>query len=210
MKVRTAFVSNSSSTSFILGVNDKFPTVRSVAENIMDQFSEIFGNFTEVREKLISLNDPDIPVFFHTSEGTYIRKVDGLIVVATEQSIRKNVFKPHMVDFEILSQEFKNNFKYERENYDDNGNEILEILTPSDLEDMYYYYKAFDDFYMLKHGFFGREEYLRRDCPKCGKGSYNIGFIAKGRSKIFCRCELGILQQLALRSAKLEKINKVK
>jgi len=210
MKVRTAFVSNSSSTSFILGVNDKFPTVRSVAENIMDQFSEIFDNFTEVREKLISLNDPDTPVFFHTSEGTYIRKVDGLIVVATEQSIKKNVFKPYMVDFETLSQEFKNKFKYEREDYDENDNEILVMRTPRDLEDMYYYYKAFDDFYMLKYEFFGREEYLKKECPKCGRSSYTEGFIAKGRNKVFCRCELGILQQLALRSAKLEKINKVK
>lgn len=130
MKIRNGFVSNSSSSSFIINAEGDLSTVKDVAMYIITTIlKEGWQNYDNEIKCLDKMSDSDTPVFFNTGgDETYIRKHDGKIVISTTQNV-------HFQEIENKSLE---------------KNQISED----------YYYKKFNDFLILEHNFFGRHIYI--------------------------------------------------
>lgn len=103
MKIRKGFVSNSSSSSFVLEINDEFPDIISVAKHMLKDLFEAWKEFdsdngTEHHQKrlinrrirrLESLDREHFPIGFHsTNYDTYIQYLgDNYIYVDTCNNI---------------------------------------------------------------------------------------------------------------------------
>lgn len=196
MKIRNGFVSNSSSSSFVIKVNDKFPTVRSVTEAIMN---ECIGNsgyeYNDELKLLKQTTDLDCPVHFLTSDGTWIKRFGDFIVVSSSQHIDFSGFYDCMVEFKDLPQEFIDIFYIE----DEENNNKREPFTCN--EDFDYFFHQFNDFLILHKGFYATQTWLEEKCEHCGK-TFGHAWVLKGTDRKICECQ----ENKILRSQKLKKI----
>jgi hypothetical protein len=187
MKIRVGFVSNSSSSSFILNDNEDFETVKDVAEYIIDD-----NYYDNEKEALKSISNPNTPVFFNTlGDYTYIRKVDDKIVIVTTQNVDFPKICDNALTINEISEEFYRKFDY--------IDEDLEEMTFDDPNEFHSYYAKFKDFLILKHNILGRHEYIY-NCQFCGR-RISRGWLLKDGQKI-CNCSI----HKAIRKEKLNKI----
>jgi len=202
MKIRTGFVSNSSSSSFIVNASGIFSTVKDVAIYIMDNIP--YDSYTEERHTLDMLSN-DTPVFFNTGgDETYIRKVDDKIVIETTQNIAFELLHENCLTRKDLTDEFCKKFEYLDidEDYPIEKGEVPELITLEDPRD-FYFHNLFDDFNILQYNILGKEHYIS-NCPNC-KGIFSQGWELKGGKRI---CDCQIEKHLLILSRK-EKINKI-
>jgi hypothetical protein len=211
MKIRTGFVSNSSSSSFIIMAEGNFSTVRSVAEYIINEQTQ----FSEDNRKLEILNnlDPDTPVYFSTWEDdTYIHKIDDKIIVQTSQNLDLKYLRERCISANDLTEEFYKQFNYKDEEYE---NEYI-YDNPRDFSG---YYHNLNDFVNLNQGngkLVGSHTYIY-DCPKCGftldgfhckTGLARLQRAWKLKSgKKICKCEIDNYLKIISRKEKINKIN---
>jgi len=201
MKYRNGFVSNSSSSSFIIRAGNNFSTVKDVAKYIIDVCNEHWGAdagsepyYSEEMNSLNNITNADVPVHFNTGgDETYIRKFQDKIIITTTQNISFDLIEDDALGQSDLSESFYRTFDYT----DDYG-EKVEHDCPSDFT--YYFYK-FNDFLILEHGFFGRHDYID-NCPHCNN-IFARGWILENGKKI-CNCQIGQI----IRKQKLNNINK--
>jgi len=205
MKIRCGFVSNSSSSSFIINAIDGFSTVKNVAEYIMDNVS--YKSYITERKTLESI-DPDTPVHFNVGgEETYIRKVDNKIVIVTTQNITFNLFHEKCLDKKDLTEDFYRQFDFieSDEDYPLEEGEEYEIIKMDDPRNFTYFYGKFDDFNILKYNILGKHTYLQKGCPRC-KTSFASGWRLKGGRRI-CDCQVQKYKDRITRKEKIMKIN---
>ena len=126
MKIRNGFVSNSSSSSFILKVTDEIPTIFSVAEIMIkhrDWDNNIHGVTPDKNdiEKLNSLPiDPNINLKFNSCNyDTYITKEDDYYLITT---CNNHQFYDVLDDFSV----------YRKEYYIKYGEDLYDIQTDRD------------------------------------------------------------------------------
>lgn len=202
MKIRSGFVSNSSSSSFVLQVGQKFSTVKEVASYILNACISDWG--TENFEKLlIELNkvSSDTPVFFNTGgDYTYIRKVDDKIVLTTSDHVNVPDIYNSKLEDEDLSDDFFHQFDY-IDKYMDTEEEI----TINCIEELHNLCK-FHDFYSLQYAIEGRHTYLdiKNKCDGCGS-SFSRAFKLKN-GEVICNCKIEKYAKLLARKQKLKKI----
>lgn len=223
MKIRSGFISNSSSASFIIGLNSKYKTVYSVAKAMMnDLISQGFDNFAKELATLEKYKkNPDTPVFFPTSDGTYIRKVGDLIIVSSTHHYEPSIFEPYFVKVEDIDKKLLKNLEYKTENYyqKNKGDIACEVrkYKIKYLEDFDYFWKKYDDFVILNHDVVGVHEYIDtfkhpkfisdgETCKFCGRSGFRSGI--RIGNHIYCDCTDSI--KALHRKQKLEKINENK
>jgi hypothetical protein len=204
MKLRNGFVSNSSSSSFIIS-NEKFPTVRDLAKymlnaKIEDAKYEKHSNSIKYNKKLIkNLNNIDenrSVSFSSCNYDTYIKKVADCYLVSTCNNTQWKLY-----DYcTVLSDEAKEEIiKIANNSSKKVKNKLLELL-----EDTGEFYNFGKDYYDLDNEIIGVETY--DDCPKCKeKGKYNHMWKTLKHGKICLSCN-----QVWKRQEKLEKINNLK
>lgn len=218
MKIRNGFVSNSSSSSFVIIAKDKFSTVKDVAKYIIDTCLDYNNNYLSIESiELNKLKNPNTPVHFDAfGEETYIRKIDDKIVIRTSQNIDLPSLKKLCLNDNDLSEEFYQIFSRENEDYvpyDENSGEEYDkdyndkIYTPDCIEGLDYCHKKFHDYYILRHGFYGCHTYLGGDesCTIC-KSGFSKGWILKDGRKI-CNCQLDKYKTILSRKEKIKKVN---
>lgn len=194
MKTRNGFVSNSSSSSFIINAENKFSTVRDVAKYMMKECMGRWGAPYSFDTELINLDkmsDPNTPVFFNTGDETYIRKIDDKIVIATTQNVSFDEISNISLNVRDLSDEFLKKFTY----VDEDGFEIT-FNKNSSFE---YYYNKFHDFLMLEYDVLGRHDYVS-DCPYC-EDKFSSGVLLEN-GDLICGCQIK-------KMVRREKLNKI-
>lgn len=217
MKTRNGFVSNSSSSSFVIIAKDNFSTVKDVAKYVISVCNVNNSYLEQETKELEKIKNPDTPVFFNTyGDETYIRKVEDKIVLTTSQNIDlHDIYKVSLND-DDLSENFYKVFAHDNEDYtpyDENGEEEYDkdyndkIYIPDSIESLDYSHKQFKDYFILKHGFYGSHTYLDGDdaCKNCNKG-FSRGWNLKNGNKI-CDCQLDKYKILLARKEKLKNIN---
>lgn len=197
MKIRNGFVSNSSSSSFIIFAEKNFSTVKSVAEYIIKTVEKDWYNsgnaFDLEKSTLDKVSDPDTPVFFNTGgDETYIRKYENKIIIVTTQNIDFDELYSISLQKDDLPNEFYREFDYINEY----GEEII-MEYPSDFD---YYYNKFNDFLVLEHNIRGRHTYID-NCPYC-HSKFTRGWLLKN-GKTICNCQINRVK----RKEKLIKID---
>ena len=200
MKIRNGYVSNSSSSSFVIRAENNFSTVKDVAKYIMDTCEEIYqeNNYVDELEVLNKQKDPNIPVFFNTGgDDTYIRKFDDKIVLVTTQNINFKDIRTVALSAKDIDKEFFEQFNY----FDEDEQEDMIFNEPYDLD---YFYKKYDDFLMLYENIYGREEYID-NCTYCNS-NFGRGYVLKNYGKI-CNCQFPKIKTILERKEKLNKIN---
>lgn len=193
MKIRNGFVSNSSSSSFVIRVDENFPTVKSVAKYIISKFENLGYDYQDEKELLEKMPD-DTPVEIDSGDDTYIRKFGDKIVIKTTQNVSFDEL--NSISIRELSEEFKKQFEY--------YNEDDEYHTIEYMEDFDYYYKKFDDFLMLRYGIYAKKDYMD-DCPYCNS-NFSRCFILPDNRKI-CECQIDKESLKIQRSQKIKNIN---
>jgi len=195
MKIRNGFVSNSSSSSFVIRADGELSTVKDVAKYIIDQCDDN-EHFVKEINALKELKDSDTPVHFNTwGDQTYIRKHgSGVIMITTTQNVDFGSLDNNCLNDSDLSEDFYNEFHQKDEEYPEDS------YTPEDIEDLKYFYTHFDDFFILREGIYGRYIYMR-NCPMCNE-NFTRGYKLKNGKEI-CMCQI----DKYIRKEKLIKIN---
>jgi len=169
MKIRNGFVSNSSSSSFIIS-DENFPSVRSLATYMIKQKISEYDNsydkeYIKINKKYIkNLNkiDEDQSVSFPSCNyDTYIRKVGDCYLVATCNNHMWDLYD-YSTSLTENAKDALNNLlnKYEgTRDYDT----ILNILSG----DRHEFHSFGVDFYDLDKNVIGIESW--DECPKCGE-----------------------------------------
>lgn len=200
MKIRNGFVSNSSSSSFVIMAENKFSTVRDVARYIISRCEEEWKNdgeneprFVSELQAILNTSEPNTPVYFDTfGEETYIRKYEDKIIVKTTQNVIFDAIDAVALESSDLSDEFFDFFDYIDEEGEMEGNRNpFELLS---------YQEKFNDFLILKLNILGRKIYID-NCPHCKRG-ISHGYILKN-GKEYCECQINQV----IRKEKLKKID---
>jgi hypothetical protein len=196
MKIRNGFVSNSSSSSFIVKAEGYFSTVKDVAEYIMQTCK--YSDFFDEKITLNNMIDHNTPVSFNTGgDDTYIRKVDDKIVIVTTQNVIFDSLIIYALESDNISKEWFDQFTFK----DDYG----ELIQFDSVDDFDCFYAKFNDFLILKHNFTGVHYYID-NCPHCH--SFRRGWKLKN-NKIICQCQLDKTLITIRRKEKLIKINEI-
>ena len=209
MKIRSNFVSNSSSTSFIIRAENDFSTVKDVAKYIM-QVCEKEWKLYNANERVFyqkelktleNISDPNKPMYFDTgSEDTYIRKYEDKIIIRTTQNANFEAINNIALEKDDLSKDFYEYFNYYSEEVDDDGQKELFIMeSPYDFD---YYQTKFYDFLMLKLNIVGRKVWID-DCPHCKRNISHGVLLQNG--KTYCECKI----DQVIRKEKLKNIKEI-
>jgi len=189
MKIRKGFVSNSSSSSFLIKADGEYKTMYDVAKRIMldlqSQWSDNDCNYTEELKELENISDKDTPVFFDSSDGGYIRKFKDYIIVSTTMHYNPTSLEHEMINFKDIGEEYFKELEYEDDDeYCDEEERIRKITS---CEDFDYYWQQFNDFLLLKSGIYGIWDYNFKDeCPDCGRARM---IVKMKNGKTICGCK---------------------
>lgn len=209
MKIRNGFVSNSSSSSFIIST-EKFPTVRSLAKYmIKQQMIESKYNkdgvewVKELKKRIKKLNniDENQSVSFPSCNyDTYIRKVGDVFLVSTCNNTDWNLWNYTTRITDACKKELEEMSKNPFYTRNDEYNEINSILDGETSE----FSRIGIDYYSLDKEIIGVENY--QDCPNRDKNNYEYDHYIWNTvkwGKICPKCN-----PIPKRKDKLEQINK--
>ncbi len=206
MKIRNGFVSNSSSSSFLIKTDGDYNTVYDVAKRMMLDMQSDRGEdwYTDELIELETVKDKDTPVFFDSYDGGYIRKFKDVIIVSTSQHYDSSALDGDMVQIEDLETGYFKELEYTDEDLLEDGYDGIRRIE--DMEDFDYYWSQFNDFLLLKSGLYGVWYYdfdniISNDGCNCG--SYS--FVKLKNGKRICRCKA---TKKYARKIKLEEIEK--
>jgi len=177
MKIRTAFVSNSSSTSFIIKKNDEFKSVNDVAKQIMLGMNKDYSNELLLLEQY--KDEPNIPIHFDSYDGTYIRKYKDLILVSTTMHYSSYIFDKYKIRMSEIEKDY---FKELEQVIKKNG-KTLKIIYCEDLD---CYYDTLDDFLLLQYDIRGVPGYNWEPTCVCDSNN-NIKLMDKNKSICICK-----------------------
>lgn len=201
MKIRNGFVSNSSSSSFIIKTDNRFKTIYDVSKFIMNDMMSQWSNddidYSEELRTLEQLKDKNTPVFFDSYDGSYIRKFKDYIIVSSTQHYNYYKINSEIVDFKNIVEDYFKELSYIDEDYPEDG--VHEIKSQ---ENFNYYWKKFNDFLILKSGFYGVWGYdYKNDCD-CG--SKSILKLKNGETLCKCKATKKYNRSLKLKNIKNE------
>ncbi len=196
MKIRNGFVSNSSSSSFLIKISDKFPDTLSVAENmILDKFHFYkYNDKVQEREKTVLRNIAQLrkegivnySFFFpSTNEDTYINLITkNYIFVSTCNNIIWNI--SNIAERSIPDEV--------RDMYPDSSFDYNELY----IEDI-----KSTEYYHLESGLFATKIDEFKMCKKCYSELWSID------DKELClHCDSDIIAR-GLKLGKIKKIMKL-
>ena len=171
MKIRNGFVSNSSSSSFIIS-DKKFPTVRSLAtymikqkikESRFNREEDEYINYDKEYMNNLQNVDENYPVSFPSCNyDTYIRKIGDCYLVATCNNTDWNLYS---YNTSMLTEKAKVALKELKKSYSkgsDDRREIKDILNGEISE----FYSFGSDFYDLNEQIIGVETYGKYRKPE--------------------------------------------
>lgn len=197
MKIRNGFVSNSSSSSFIIQVGGEFNSVRDVALFMLDKKKQEFLYFYDDNDKkykkhqdklkksLYDVDENSAVAFNSTNYDTYIIRFKNVILVSTCNNINWDL--PDVI-YNIDEESFK-----ELSKLFNDKNEAMGFIN--DYE--FYLQSKFDKFYSLEHQIIGTEG--DNYCKKCNTFSW--------KTRIGDICP--ICNPVLKRKKKLKKIKKI-
>ena len=177
MKIRNGFVSNSSSSSFIIS-DQNFPTVRSLAIYMLNQqikerryerYSNKWIKYDKQYIKNLEKIDENQPVSFPSCNyDTYIRKVGDCYLVATCNNTDWD-----LDDYSTrLSDEAKKELNEIKNYYNEGTYEHTQIMNLLYGNSYYSEFSSFGkDFYDLNKKIIGVETF--DNCPKCQEYMWN-------------------------------------
>jgi hypothetical protein len=197
MKIRNGFVSNSSSSSFLIKISDKFPDTLSVAENmILNKFCyyQKYNDKVQERERIVLKNIAQLrkegivnySFFFpSTNEDTYIDLItENYIFVSTCNNIIWNI--SNIAERNIPDEV--------RDKYPDSSLDYGELYI-DDIKNIEYYH--------LESGVFATKIDKFKMCKKCYDELWSIN------GKELClRCNGDIIAR-GLKLGKIKKIMKI-
>jgi len=173
MKIRHGFVSNSSSSSFIIRTDGGYKTVYDVAKRIMVDMQDSDINYNDELRELENVSDKDTPVYFDSCDGGYIRKFKDYIIVSTTNHYNAASLEKDMVAFnDIATGYFKELGYFDGSDYfDDSEDDDERSIKIESNEDFDYYWSQFNDFLLLKSGLYGVWDYdFKKTYCDCGNG----------------------------------------
>lgn len=186
MKIRNGFVSNSSSSSFVIRTDGKFKTVADVAEFIMCEMQAQWDDDYSIElMELKNMTDKDTPVYFYTSDGGYIRKFKDHIIVSTTHHYDPGfILSNEMVNFNDFEENYFNELEFYDEECEKYNDDPYYRITS--MESFDYYWKQFNDFFLLKSGVRGKFYYdFKNRCEKCN----GCERIELNDGSNICKCE---------------------
>lgn len=201
MKIRNGFISNSSSSSFIIMAEGRFSTVRDVAEFIIKECEVHGNNLYEKEKEILNKLTPDTPVYFNSwGDDTYIHKIDDKLIVQTSQNLDLKALRELCINANQLTEEFYKQFDYKDDEYDDE-------YTFEDPRAFDGFYHNLNDFVNLNRGdgkLIGSHSYIY-ECPNC---RFSKAWRLKSGKKI-CNCQIDKYINIIDRKEKINKINKI-
>ena len=210
MKIRNGFVSNSSSSSFIIS-NNNFESLRDLATHMIDSKYDEYMNNTgrdkqydkyRIKEHDLYLNglkniDKNQAITFHSCNyDTYIKKVADCYLVSTSNNEDWDLWQFTTK----LTDDAKSELRILLQKYKEDDDEWCSITSLLDDDSEFY---SFDnDYYSLDYQLLGKESY--EYCPICyKKGDFNYMWETK-KHGIICP----VCNTVYKRKDKLDEITK--
>jgi hypothetical protein len=207
MKIRSGFVSNSSSSSFIIRKNI-FPNNKTVALSMVDDYIETYksdydeddwfiNKFKMFKDSLNNIDDDCNIMFNSTNYDTFITNLDdNYIHVATCNNIQWDV---ESYACGQLPDDLSNNIKEHIEFYNSNESYLDDGNYDSDKKTSKLSPFRNIKYFKIDSGFFIKKTKPYQSCKKCYHELYIVG-----KRKLCLNCD----NDYILRSLKLSKIKK--